>query len=574
MPILHKNITASGDIHNPKWHPDANNGDYAWKNEKGELESIDELLLPAALNFVDGSVAPPTSNTNDIYILSSGASVNAGWGTVSLQDWVKYDGAVWNVITPQKSSLCYDKTADSLMNFNGTSWASIGGGGGTDANAVHVNVQSEISAITAKSTPTTSDILLIEDAADSNNKKKITIGDLPSGGSSFGKFGITNANGEYSYYTTIQLALSAASSGDVIEQFADVSVSTNTTLTFDKDITWNMNGYTYKNTSSVGATFTMIQISNTAVELIINNGQIIRNTGSTNYGILIDTGNTASNKLYLNGVIINNVEGQSLNGKCEIFGGVFRSSLNVANQNGLFYEGILNSVKVYSARNNRLAGTACKVYDSFFFSTSGYTFLSGGAKCYTSIFESTGFYGVRMGLDDELNNCYANATNAAGILMTGGIITNCTGLSSGGYGIELGGNTGSKAYNCVGSSSSSSGIAVNSANEAYNCTALSTAARAVFIGSDGKFKNGTSICSFNNVNGHGFYVNAIPAGSGFEIVGCEIITVNAGANAIDGSANAQGKYAQNSYKGMTTAIGLITSNLATNSTDNQGNLLL
>ena len=183
MAILHKNITASGDIHNPKWHPDANNGDYAWKNEKGELESIDELLLPAALNFVDGSVAPPTSNTNDIYILSSGASVNAGWGTVALQDWVKYDGAVWNVITPQKSSLCYDKTADSLMGFNGTAWAAIGGGG-VDPNAVHVNAQSEISGITAKPTPTTSDLLIIEDAADSNNKKKITIGDLPSGGDS------------------------------------------------------------------------------------------------------------------------------------------------------------------------------------------------------------------------------------------------------------------------------------------------------------------------------------------------------------------------------------------------------
>lgn len=53
-------------------------------------------------------------------------------------------------------------------------------GGGTDANAVHVNVGSEISAITAKATPTASDILLIEDAADSNNKKKITIGDLPA----------------------------------------------------------------------------------------------------------------------------------------------------------------------------------------------------------------------------------------------------------------------------------------------------------------------------------------------------------------------------------------------------------
>tara|TARA_R100001440_G_scaffold23689_1_gene38568 strand:+ start:259 stop:1143 length:885 start_codon:yes stop_codon:yes gene_type:complete len=57
---------------------------------------------------------------------------------------------------------------------------SSGGGSGTDANAVHVNVGGEIDGITAKGTPTSSDILLIEDAADSNNKKKITIGNLPA----------------------------------------------------------------------------------------------------------------------------------------------------------------------------------------------------------------------------------------------------------------------------------------------------------------------------------------------------------------------------------------------------------
>ena len=56
----------------------------------------------------------------------------------------------------------------------------VSGGGGTDANEVHVNVGGEINGITAKGTPTTSDILLIEDAADSNNKKKITIADLPA----------------------------------------------------------------------------------------------------------------------------------------------------------------------------------------------------------------------------------------------------------------------------------------------------------------------------------------------------------------------------------------------------------
>lgn len=55
----------------------------------------------------------------------------------------------------------------------------------TDDTAIHDNVSGEISAVTAKATPTSADFLLIEDAAASNAKKRITIGDLPaSGGSS------------------------------------------------------------------------------------------------------------------------------------------------------------------------------------------------------------------------------------------------------------------------------------------------------------------------------------------------------------------------------------------------------
>lgn len=129
MAILHKNISAEGDIHNPKWFSGANNGDVAWRNELGVLESTDELVLPAALDFVDGSATPPTSNSGDIYVLSSGASVNAGWGTVALGDWVRYDGTTWNVITPQKSSLCYNETTDALNSYDGSTWSAIGGGG-------------------------------------------------------------------------------------------------------------------------------------------------------------------------------------------------------------------------------------------------------------------------------------------------------------------------------------------------------------------------------------------------------------------------------------------------------------
>jgi len=207
MAILHKNISASADIHVPKWLPSANNGDYAFKNEKGELESIDELLLPGALNFVDGSVAPPTTSTGDIYILSSGASVNAGWGSVALQDWVRYDGTAWNSLTPQKSSLCYDKTADSLKFFNGTAWAAIGGGGGggntiyTADDSITGNRTVDLSnkTLTFSTANTGYAILKNSSSAVSSGQKVLEIKANHSGGVSGcgGYIDFSSANGNY-----------------------------------------------------------------------------------------------------------------------------------------------------------------------------------------------------------------------------------------------------------------------------------------------------------------------------------------------------------------------------------------
>jgi len=48
-----------------------------------------------------------------------------------------------------------------------------------DSDAIHDNVASEISAITEKTTPIAADMLIIEDSADSNNKKMVQIGNLP-----------------------------------------------------------------------------------------------------------------------------------------------------------------------------------------------------------------------------------------------------------------------------------------------------------------------------------------------------------------------------------------------------------
>ena len=112
---------------------------------------------------------------------------------------------------------------------------------GADGSAIHDDTGSEISAITAKATPTTSDFLVIEDAAAANAKKSITIGDLPAatpashasthasgGGDAVDHDTLTNfvAN-EHIDHTSVTLT-----AGDALSGGGDISAS----RTFDVDI--------------------------------------------------------------------------------------------------------------------------------------------------------------------------------------------------------------------------------------------------------------------------------------------------------------------------------------------------
>ena len=61
-------------------------------------------------------------------------------------------------------------------------WEDLTSAGATDGDAIHDNVASEISAITEKVTPVNADLLLIEDSAAGNAKKRVQAGNLPGGG--------------------------------------------------------------------------------------------------------------------------------------------------------------------------------------------------------------------------------------------------------------------------------------------------------------------------------------------------------------------------------------------------------
>lgn len=73
-----------------------------------------------------------------------------------------------------------------LKVFDGTTQVEIGGTSDTDA--IHDNVSGEIAAVAEKVSPVSADLVLIEDSAASNAKKRVQVGNLPGG--SAGEFHI------------------------------------------------------------------------------------------------------------------------------------------------------------------------------------------------------------------------------------------------------------------------------------------------------------------------------------------------------------------------------------------------
>lgn len=551
MPILHKNITASADIHNPKWFSDANNGDYAWRNEQGNLETIDELLLPAAFNFVDASSAPPTSNVNDIYVLSSGGSVHVDWGSVSVNDWVRYDGEAWNSITPQKSSLCYNENSDTLLSFNGLAWAAIGGG-----------IDNVTSAEKAALSPNTGDFVYDTDLNSLQRYDGSNWIDIAKG---YGVAAAYDSSGVPTFYTSLKAAYDSGLGN--VKLFSDYEETSSNPINIVSGRNVDLNGFTYTYNVADGTSIFEDNSSNNSVR--ITNGRLIRKNGTG--GDHIINCNLTQERIEVLNVYAENENGACLNVRTTFNGSGSEFVSNIASGNGFYFStaSVVRFGKYVNKGNSdsSFLGDELKFVE-FICEGSGKNYLFSGNIFNSRFIGNTG-RAVLTSSNVKIYDCYMESpSNNALDLRSNSEVYNSTMVSDAAVCVNTTGSTATKMVGCI-VQGSHSVYSVNALSRVEDCTIVNSGAgQAINV-------NASNVEIVNNVirlesgTDDGIYINSTRLNT---LVSNNDIFVNDATAVGINSVNEDAYIVDNDVKGTATAFDLGTgSNLWTATKDSQGN---
>jgi hypothetical protein len=450
---------------------------------------------------------------------------------------------------------------------------SAGGGAYTSKSVTGANIKALVTDANLTTTDvTTNDVSTSKHGfapKAPNDTTKFLRGDgtwaVPSAGSTSGKFGIADSNGAYTYYTTLQAAITAASAGQTVEMFTDYTETTATTVTLKNGVNINGNGHTYSYTFATGNCF----IDNgVAVSCVIQN-------------LTVNRTNHSSGNVWTITSVSSNID--FLGSKTYL---TSSTTGYAASLSGTITNLWIKSIGV------SISGTFGGILQNCYVETTGSGFgitqlFPNATDCIGISISGRGFYVYE---DGTLTRCFGKATSGYGIFCeTSGsniILYNCLSISSSGTALYM---RGTKAYNNICISSSGVGISCNFGNNQIFNTSIKSASSIGITGASGDLLNNSSIIAdgaqcvsavstrnstlingWNNASGHAY----ISPSASSDICNNVMSVTNTSANCIYNGLAVSPKYANNAFKGATTPINANITQGITNTQDNQGNILL
>lgn len=190
-----------------------------------------------------------------------------------------------------------------------------GAGGATDTDAIHDNVAAEISAIAEKVTPVDADLVIIEDSAAANVKKKVQVGNLPGGGGGFHSLAaqqtLTNetpgGTGAYEQWGTEELSFGDRDGLTVQVEahlYGYISVINVDGATFDTKLQVSFDGGSTWS-DSVSTTYT-VTVGNNRMRAMVHAGAVLgaAATGDVEVRGMVQASVLTNSPTWANGVIV------------------------------------------------------------------------------------------------------------------------------------------------------------------------------------------------------------------------------------------------------------------------------
>jgi hypothetical protein len=396
------------------------------------------------------------------------------------------------------------------------------------------------------------------------------------GGGASGIWGISDATGTYTYYSTFTDAATASSSGDTIELFADVTEIGGITVDLKPFVNINFNGHTYTLDSATTANAISFSTFGTSSEIHFWNGRIIRrNSSASSSDRMVIAPHFSGGTFHFHDFVLQNDNNYIGRFVADIYGGTWittQSTVNTGVSTVWMSGGEISNATVLSQGFIALRINGARAYNCYGYSRSCYG-LSGNLS------------------SDEFHNCTAISEGDVALRLAGGAVAyGCEADSSAQKAIDLAG-TACKIYNCTAFTTSQQAIYVGSGScRIVNCIGHTTSTYGVqtansssiildsTFSSDGGY-GGTLAspalnCTFegrNASNGHAVWALSSSA----EIFGCVLKVQDTAAQAIYTHTANTVKYGNNTIAGNpTTPVNALITQGQTTNHDNFGNIVI